>query len=514
MNGEIAQYLAGGPELIDRYRYQVTDAARALIEVAMDAVRLGRLGHFNAIPAALLSDAARDYLSDAQWAEKTENWFEVSVAETSRSCKGTRGPLTPADDRLRDSRKTYGEEVAEPAYQLAEYLDQYGRRRRSRLTPPLSFWAAAAAHAHPDQQYDLGDAACDLGLYREAAQLWKNAAGRGHSGAAYHLVTELHAIFPRDRRPASWVVTRMGLDDMGWVARLIEHLRRTDARDQARTLAKRAATHALPPYIPSEDLASLLRELRKLGAGSVRALAERAARQPVLDEARGVCWLLEQLPQVGAYEEQFALARRAGADVLLYDIDDRGPWVSHLVFQLQMLGAHEQADVLAKRAARQVDINNLQAVNLLRRSMRLQSRTPTEHVEALHERIAEEFVLDDPRQAAALLEDLLFHTDRHVEAFAQRIAAEFGLSPSHRAAEVLAQLRGKISEGSDSQMAVRPPIKKVEVATERAPQFEPFRPRPSYMTVSPGQGDRFRFGRKPEDGSPCPAEPWSWSDLD
>jgi len=46
-----------------------------------------------------------------------------------------------------------------------------------RPDPPSDFWAAAAAHATPSDQAALATAAHDRGLYRDAAQLHKNAAG-------------------------------------------------------------------------------------------------------------------------------------------------------------------------------------------------------------------------------------------------------------------------------------------------------------------------------------------------
>lgn len=38
-------------------------------------------------------------------------------------------------------------------YQLADYLDQHGRRTRTDQVPPTGFWDAVAAHAHPDQKH-------------------------------------------------------------------------------------------------------------------------------------------------------------------------------------------------------------------------------------------------------------------------------------------------------------------------------------------------------------------------
>ena len=73
-------------------------------------------------------------------------------------------------------------------YRLADYLDQHGRRHRKSQFPPAGFWAAAADHASPDDQAALGDAAHARGLYRDAAQLHKNAAARGNLRAVYYLI--------------------------------------------------------------------------------------------------------------------------------------------------------------------------------------------------------------------------------------------------------------------------------------------------------------------------------------
>ena len=61
--GQVVQFLAGAPELLARYR-NAPPAARALIEAAMDARRLG-IGA--GLPQALLEAAAPGYLADTEW---------------------------------------------------------------------------------------------------------------------------------------------------------------------------------------------------------------------------------------------------------------------------------------------------------------------------------------------------------------------------------------------------------------------------------------------------------------
>ena len=66
------QFLAGAPELLARYR-NAPPAARALIDAAMDARRLG-MGA--GLPQAFLEAAAPGYLTDAEWDALGEDWLQ------------------------------------------------------------------------------------------------------------------------------------------------------------------------------------------------------------------------------------------------------------------------------------------------------------------------------------------------------------------------------------------------------------------------------------------------------
>ncbi|MGW5277102.1 hypothetical protein ACWEQP_32110 [Streptomyces sp. NPDC004044] len=89
-HGQISQYLAGAPALIERYQ-NVPALARALIEAAMDA---HRLGHPPGLPLPLLEAAAEGYLADSQWDLLEDDWFEQALAYTAAPLHGARGPLT------------------------------------------------------------------------------------------------------------------------------------------------------------------------------------------------------------------------------------------------------------------------------------------------------------------------------------------------------------------------------------------------------------------------------------
>jgi hypothetical protein len=136
--GRITQYLAGAPELVTRYR-TAPPAARAIIELAIDA---RRLGHPLPIPHALLEQAAPGYLNDHDWDHLGEDWLEQALAYTAQPCKGARGPLTRIRTRPNEPLATVGQ----PSYRLADYLEQTGRTERAGIYPPESLWTTFATY--------------------------------------------------------------------------------------------------------------------------------------------------------------------------------------------------------------------------------------------------------------------------------------------------------------------------------------------------------------------------------
>ena len=255
-DGQVIQFLAGAPELLARYR-NAPPAAAALIHAAMDARRLGMgIG----LPQAFLEAAAPGYLTDTEWDALGEDWLEQALAYTAVPCKGVRGPLTRIRPRPARSRATgpgsrdSDEQLADgqasipggPLYRLADYLDQHGRHHRKGQFPPAGFWAAAADHAFPGDQAALGDAAHARGLYRDAAQLHKNAAARGNLHAVFYLSNPPHYL-RADVRPVRWAVAHVSLDDPGAVAGLLGRLREAGAQEQVTALLRRDP----PPTSPS-----------------------------------------------------------------------------------------------------------------------------------------------------------------------------------------------------------------------------------------------------------------------
>ncbi|MEU4494222.1 helix-turn-helix domain-containing protein [Streptomyces sp. NPDC023998] len=172
-DGRLTQFLAGAPELL--YRYETASPpARALLRAAMDARRLDVGLH---LPLAFLEHAAVDYLTNDEYDSLPDNWLERALAETSTPLHGNLAPLR----RVRPRPTSATVAALQPAYRLADYLEQHGRRQRQWLCPPASFWQAAYDRlTHPDDLAHLATAARIRHRTRWAHRLWRKAADAGH----------------------------------------------------------------------------------------------------------------------------------------------------------------------------------------------------------------------------------------------------------------------------------------------------------------------------------------------
>ncbi|WP_214104029.1 hypothetical protein [Acrocarpospora catenulata] len=397
-DGQITQYLAGGPVLLARY-HDAPPATRALIHAAMDARRLGCGPH---LPLALLADAAPGYLTDSQWEQTGDDWLQQALDHAATPANGISGILTPIKTRApRNQRTSPATTPATQAgsgqmYPLADYLDQPGRHHRHDQIPPIHFWTSGAAHALPGDLKALGDAAWRRGLYRDAAQFYKNATAGGDPETAFHLVDRLHFLHPADHRPAHWAAIHLALADPAGVARLLGRLREIGATGPlsallARDPATRVSLDA--PY----DVAALQNRLREVRAHEqLTVLAERAAAHVDLDNLYALTHLLGMLRKAGAHDQVTALAHRAAAEIALDDPD----LAAALLYWLNEAGAHDQVAVLlARDPAARVTLDSPGSVGAL--LDRLNEAGAHEQVAALAERAVAD--LDDPYAVAALL---------------------------------------------------------------------------------------------------------------
>ena len=471
-NGQITQYLAGAPILLDRYQHS-PPAARALIQVAMDARRLG-CGPY--LPLALLEAAAPGYLTDTEWDQLDDDWLDQALTSTAEPRNGIPGPLTrirPRDPGPHPGGAAPGAgHDGAPLYRLADYLDQHGRRHRHALIPPRSFWTAAPG-AQPADLTALGVAAHDRGLLRAAAQLYKHACHRDAT-AAVCLVRVLHQCGPADHRAAQWAAGHAALDDPRGAADLLGALREAGAQDQVTALLARdpAGHAALDDPRGAADLLGALREagaqdqvtallardpaghaalddpyrvadllsaLREAGAqDQFTALADRAAGHAALDKPRGAADLLSALREAGAQDQVTALADRAAGHAALDD-----PYrVADLLGRLREAGAQDQVTALLARdpAGHAVLDNPVRVAVLLRR---LREAGAQDQVTALLARDpAGHAALDDPGRVAVLLRRLReAGAQDQFTALADRAAGHAALDKPRGAAVLLGALR-------------------------------------------------------------------------
>ncbi len=154
--GAVTQYLAGVPQLMDRYHNAVaTPGARGLVHAAMDA---RRLGHDEWIPGALLVAAGIGY-ADAREQRKLARkpeWAAAVLPSLTWLGRGDISVLHPS---------AAGDSQAEPSYRLEDYLEQHGRRVRADELPPAAFWDAclwSPALPSPREVEDHADHLTDL----------------------------------------------------------------------------------------------------------------------------------------------------------------------------------------------------------------------------------------------------------------------------------------------------------------------------------------------------------------
>ena len=266
-DGQVTQYLAAFPDLVNRYAGFGGDPyGQAVITAAMDAARLG---HASPLTAALVQEAAVGYLTGPQRTTSNESWRDTAMAWATRELRGAVRALQPLPPPSG---------IGVTGYQVADYLDQYGRRTREDQLGPVSLWDAFAAHAATALDLTrLAQAARDRGLYRRAASLWTTAATQGSADAARQLITHLSRVSPGDTtRAARWAAGHASLDDPGAVAELLQALGAAGASDAAAALAARAAGQA--SLDDPGAVAELLQALRAAGASD--AAAALLARDP------------------------------------------------------------------------------------------------------------------------------------------------------------------------------------------------------------------------------------------
>lgn len=134
----------------------------------MDARRLG-VGPY--LPQTFLTDAAIDYMEDADYDALPDQWELAAFAELARTVHGKQAPVRRV--RARPGQTLL---AGEPVYRLADYLEQHGRTQRQWQCPPAQFWQAAARHIPSvDDLMALADAARRRCRFQQAMFLYGRA---------------------------------------------------------------------------------------------------------------------------------------------------------------------------------------------------------------------------------------------------------------------------------------------------------------------------------------------------
>jgi hypothetical protein len=222
----VIQYLAGVPDLLHHYEGPGADPyARAVITTAMDVARVTGLQRCT---PAFLRRAASGYLADEQRVIAPDDWCDTAIKVATTELRGAVRALTPVPHRQ-------GTDVA--SYQLADYLDQHGRKIFAAHIPPTALWAAAT-QSDPAVQRKFGEAAANRGLLKTGAQLLKNAT-EADARAGAQMLGIMHPLHPDDTRPAAWVAEHADLTDPGSVSFLLNAMRKAGADAELAALIQR-----------------------------------------------------------------------------------------------------------------------------------------------------------------------------------------------------------------------------------------------------------------------------------
>ncbi|MFF8983893.1 hypothetical protein ACF08E_10955, partial [Streptomyces globisporus] len=341
-DGRLCQDLAGGPALLERYR-NASPAARALLEAAMDARRLGVGLH---LPQAFLNDGAVDYLSDSEWDQLTDDWVEKAHSELAERVHGKQAPLRRA--AFRPQRRPPGPtapvdartpRTQGPLFRLADYLEQHGSTTRRHLCPPASFWHAAHTHlTHPDDLDNLAQAAETRHRLQWAHVLYQCGGGHGSTFAMRRLVTMREEA--GDKEGAETLAQRAAHHGDAFALRRLAAMRDWEG---ARALYQRAADHG-------DTLAMRrLAEMQVEDQEGARVLYQRAADH---GDTLAMRRLAEMRERVGDQKGAETFYQRAA------DHDDTSALI-RLAEMREKVGDQKRASALYQRAADHGDNNAL-----------------------------------------------------------------------------------------------------------------------------------------------------------
>ncbi|MFG3285281.1 hypothetical protein [Streptomyces sp. NPDC048111] len=354
--GAVAQTLAAGPDLLDRWEHARCPYGRAVLTAAIDARRLGMR---TPLTKAFLHDAAPGYLTDHQRAAAPADWFERATQYCEQPIKGVASALQPV-------ALPTGMGATPGVYTLADYLEQHAGEKQADQPLPTTFWEAAEHHVTDGADLTwLARHAWSRGLRKRAVLTCHKALILQAPFAAGWLVNFIRQL-EAEAHAYSWIARRAPLTDSYAVSFLLDELKEaghTDAIDIILRREPELQAAADNPYYVAL-LMNSFKALNRLQA--VFELAERAARSVPLEHVGAVAYLLETLLEADAHQAVQTLLRRDPASSVRlkehYDIygapDDDTYDAIILLELLGEAGAHQAADALAGRIAKLAPANN------------------------------------------------------------------------------------------------------------------------------------------------------------
>ncbi|MER6810753.1 hypothetical protein ABT299_15870 [Spirillospora sp. NPDC000708] len=562
-DGEVTQYLAGVPVLLERYR-NAPAPAKALIHAAMDA---RRLGHGPLLPLPLLRTAVGGYLTDAQWDRLGEGWLEAALAYVGYPCKGVRGPLT----RPREEEKNVA--PSQGNFQLSDYLDQYGRQTRENHLPPAALWDAIKSHAGSIEYVTCASYAGGRGLYRHAVQFHKLAV---HATDGYSVLRLFDAVKRFDpanlENAALWVASNARLGSAAITGLLFRRLESLDAKGPLTAFLQRnPMTHVRLDYASSIEtlitylgfggadgqlalllkrniaskvsvdhpytVAALLRRLHRLEPAQATSLAHRASLEAPVTNVVGSAKLLEQLHAMGesAACERF-LHRICASEPPL----DSPAALASLIRALDRIGAEGLLhEVLGCKPVASVQLTHAGGVAALLRDLRLMGRrgvvAQNELSELLDRRPSLQVSLENAYAIGSLIEQfrVLGATGEIDSLLARHPALHVEIRSPHPIAEFIRVLRAYSFDDEVALLVGRNPAAKVsldfsvrmyskglsETLAEIGINVETDEMArlavaenwiPSGYPRLRGLAERFKYGSEPD---LSPARAWDWNEV-
>ncbi|MER7460272.1 tetratricopeptide repeat protein [Micromonospora sp. NPDC126480] len=172
----VTQHLAGVPHLVNHWENStgVEPYGAAILTAAID---IRRLGVRAPLGVELLTAVAPIYLTDTQLAQATSDWFDVGLAYATQRLPGDVQALYPVP----------GPKIGTvQGYEVADYLQQHGAKRRYFEVLPEPLWDALSPYiTDVDDLLQLAGKARELDMYDQSIVWYRRAYP--HVMARFHL---------------------------------------------------------------------------------------------------------------------------------------------------------------------------------------------------------------------------------------------------------------------------------------------------------------------------------------